>query len=107
MSQIIHEDASYFLVEAYFSYGGPSAWRSISDNAVKGYERWRDHPARVKQTARGQFMTGVLAFSDPAVVSEVWDHLSGIEQKYPLRIVRVQETVTKLVLFSSGQESVQ
>lgn len=104
MSQIIHEDASYYLVEAYFSIGGQASWRSISDNAVKGYERWRDHPARVKQTARGQFMTGVLAFSDPAVVAEVWEHLSSIEQKYPIRIVRVQETITKLVLFSGREE---
>lgn len=107
MSQIIHEDARYFLVEAYSSDGGPSAWRLVSDNAVKGYERWHDHQARVKQTARGQFMTGVLAFSDLSVVSEMWDHLHSIEQKYPLRIVWVQETVTKLVMFSSSQEGGQ
>lgn len=98
--QIIHDDASYYVFEALFAMGPKREpqWVPIAISSINGWQRWRDHKARVQQPLRA-VGPSALAFSDPEVAAKAWKDFSAQPQRYPLRLVRMQETITKLVLF--------
>lgn len=98
--KITHEDACYYVFEALFAMGPKceSEWVPIAISSINGWQKWRDHKARVQQPLRA-VGPSALAFSDPEVAAKAWKEFSALPQRYPLRLVRMQETITKLVLF--------
>lgn len=101
-TRIIHDDASYYVFEALFAMGPnrEPEWVPIAISSINGWQKWRNHRARVQQPLKA-VGASALAFGDPEVAAQAWKEFSSLPQRYPLRLVRMQETITKLVLFET------
>jgi len=101
-----NDDFSYYVVEAYFSIGGPNAsWHQISAHGINGWERWAEHPQRLRhavptRSLGANFYTDVLAFTNLQVAATAFRAIMTRKQEYPLRLVRMIETITRIVVLN-------
>lgn len=95
---VTHDDVQFYVFEALLEVSpNHQDWARVAISLINGWRKYKDHPKRLRQLG-GRFFTDVLAFQDPKAAAACFRDLSRRKQEYKLRLVRIQKTVTKLVV---------